>query len=48
VVYPDDEPPGWIVGPHQGTWLTITDYGIQGWILAGPLGKGIHALGSSQ
>jgi hypothetical protein len=38
VVYPDDEPPGWIVGPHHGTWLTISDHGVQRWTLAGPAG----------
>jgi hypothetical protein len=38
VVYPDREPPGWIVGPHQGTWLTIGDHSFQRWTLAGPAG----------
>jgi hypothetical protein len=33
VVYPGDEPPGWIVGPQQGTWLTVSDHGIHRWIL---------------
>jgi hypothetical protein len=27
--------PGWIAGPHQGTWLTIDDHGLQRWTLAG-------------
>ena len=38
VVYPDGEPPGWIGGLHQGTWLTIGDRGVQRWILARPAG----------
>jgi hypothetical protein len=34
VVYPGDEPLGWIVGPQQGSWLTVTDHGAHRWILA--------------
>jgi hypothetical protein len=37
VVYPGDEPPGWIIGPQQGTWLTVTDHGVHRWILASQL-----------
>jgi hypothetical protein len=36
VAYPGDEPPGWIVGPQQGSWLTVSDYGVHRWILASP------------
>jgi hypothetical protein len=36
VVYPGDEPTGWIAGPGQGTWLTVGDHGIDRWILANP------------
>jgi hypothetical protein len=38
VVYPGDQPPGWIVGPQQGTWLTVSDHGVHRWILASPAG----------
>jgi hypothetical protein len=38
VVYPGDEPPCWIVGPQQGTWLTVSDHGVHRWILASPAG----------
>jgi hypothetical protein len=38
VVYPGDEPPGWIAGPQQGTWLTVSDHGVHRWILASPGG----------
>jgi hypothetical protein len=43
VVYPGDEPPGWIVGPQQGSWLTVSDHGIHRWILASPAGVGSSA-----
>ena len=35
MVYPAGQPPSWIAGPHQGTWLTIDDHGLQRWTLAG-------------
>jgi hypothetical protein len=38
VVYPGDQPPGGIVGPQQGTWLTASDHGVHRWILASPAG----------
>ena len=38
VVYPGDEPQGLIVGPQQGTWLTVSDHGVHRWVLARPAG----------
>jgi hypothetical protein len=46
VVHPGDEPPGWIVGPQQGTWLTVSDHGAHRWILASPAGGGSSAARS--